>query len=72
MALAETVDERFLSKYRALLDAEDEAFDTLEHCCEDGDRSHFAECLQAWKAAVERKLVFLHRAGMVNPPALNN
>ena len=39
--LSEVVDDQFLAKYRALLDAEDEAFDELEHAYEDGDRAHF-------------------------------
>ncbi len=35
------IDDHFLSKYRALLDAEDLAFDELEHACEEGDRMQF-------------------------------
>ena len=41
MTLAEVIDDHFLIRYRALLDAEDEAFDELEHAFEDGDRAHF-------------------------------
>ena len=37
------MDDHFLARYRALLDAEDEAFDELEHAYEDGDRSHFEQ-----------------------------
>ena len=33
------VDEGFLQRYRQLLDAEDTAFDELEHAYEDGDRA---------------------------------
>ena len=33
------VDDHFFRRYRALLDAEDCAFDELEHAYEDGDRS---------------------------------
>ena len=52
MTLAEVIDEHFLSRYRALLDAEDTAFDELEHCYEDGDRAHWEADLRAWRAAV--------------------
>lgn len=70
MALSGIIDDRFLIRYRELLDAEDEAFDSLEHRCENGDRSRFDGCLQAWWAAAERKMQFLHRVGVVAPPAL--
>ena len=71
MTLAEVIDDHFLIRYRALLDAEDEAFDELEHAFEDGDRAHFDADLAAWKAAVERKLHYLHRLGVVRPPAIS-
>ncbi len=45
MTLAEVIDDHFLARYRALLDAEDKAFDELEHAFEDGDRSHFEQDL---------------------------
>jgi hypothetical protein len=70
--LCDVVDDQFLTKYRALLDAEDEAFDELEHAYEDGDRAHFDIDLTAWRAAVERKLLYLHRRGLVSPPALTH
>ena len=70
MTLAEVIDDHFLIKYRALLDAEDKAFDELEHAFEDGDRVHFESDLEAWKAAVEDKLRYLHRLGVVRPPAI--
>ncbi len=70
MQLAEVVDDQFLAKYRSLLDAEDAAFDELEHACEDGDRVHFESDLQVWRDAVERKLGYLHRLGVVLPPSL--
>jgi hypothetical protein len=70
--LCDVVDDHFLSKYRALLDAEDEAFDELEHAYEDGDRTHFDTDLTAWRSAVERKLSYLHRLGLVGPPALSH
>lgn len=70
MTLAEVIDDGFLAKYRALLDAEDAAFDELEHAFEDGDRKNFSKDLTEWQAAVERKLRFLHRLGVVSPPVL--
>ena len=47
------VDDHFFRRYRALLDAEDCAFDELEHAYEDGDRSAFESDLAAWRSAVE-------------------
>jgi hypothetical protein len=38
---AATIDEGFIRRYRELLDAEDEAFDELEHAYEDGERARF-------------------------------
>ena len=38
---ATVINDHFLLRYRELMDAEDQAFDELEHACEDGDRSHF-------------------------------
>jgi hypothetical protein len=70
--LCDVVDDHFLAKYRALLDAEDEAFDELEHAYEDGDRAHFDVDLTAWRAAVEQRLSYLHRRGLVLPPALTH
>jgi hypothetical protein len=61
---AHGVDEHFLSKYRQLLDAEDAAFDELEHAYEDGDRAHFEVDFSEWRAAVERRLSYLERRGM--------
>ena len=64
MTLAEVIDDHFLAKYRALLDAEDCAFDELEHAYEEGDRVHFEADLQAWQEAIERKLAYLSRLGV--------
>lgn len=61
MTLEEVVDEHFLNRYRALLDAEDAAFDELEHAYEDGDREHFLADLREWERCVERRLAFLSR-----------
>ncbi|HET6875465.1 MAG TPA: hypothetical protein VFH70_11825 [Acidimicrobiales bacterium] len=71
MTLSEVIDDQFLTRYRALLDAEDEAFDELEHAFEDGDRAHFDADLCAWRAAVEKKLSYLHRLGVVSPPTIS-
>jgi hypothetical protein len=71
VTLAEVIDDHFLIRYRALLDAEDKAFDELEHAFEDGDRAHFDSDLAEWRAAVERKLRYLHRLGVVSPPAIS-
>ena len=64
MTLAEVIDDHFLARYRALLDAEDAAFDELEHAFEDGDRAHFEADLAAWRDAIERKLAYLQRLGV--------
>jgi hypothetical protein len=64
MALDEVVNEHFLSRYRALLDAEDTAFDELEHAYEDGDREHFLADLAVWEHSVERRQAFLARKGL--------
>jgi hypothetical protein len=64
VTLAEVIDDHFLAKYRALLDAEDCAFDELEHAFEEGDRAHFEADLAAWQSAIERKLAYLGRFGI--------
>ena len=61
MTLAEVIDEHFLLRYRALLDAEDAAFDELEHAYEEGDREHWDNDLQAWQSAITRRLAYLAR-----------
>ena len=71
MSLSDVIDDGFLTRYRALLDAEDEAFDELEHAFEDGNREHFNADLLAWRKAIEKKLGYLHRLGLVSPPALS-
>jgi hypothetical protein len=64
MPLEEVVTEHFLARYRALLDAEDCAFDELEHAYEDGDRDHFSLDLNAWQAAVARRMTYLQEHGV--------
>jgi len=58
------VDDGFLRRYRELLDAEDAAFDELEHAVEDGDRAHYETDLAAWKATLVRRMAFLDRHGL--------
>jgi hypothetical protein len=60
---AATIDEGFFRRYRQLLDAEDTAFDELEHAYEDGDRNHFEHDLAQWRTVVERRHAFLERQG---------
>ena len=67
MTLTEVIDDHFLRRYRELLDAEDAAFDELEHAYEEGDRAHFDADLAAWQAAIERKLAYLRRLGVELP-----
>jgi hypothetical protein len=55
------VDDHFFLRYRSLLDAEDAAFDELEHAYEDGDREHWESDLQAWQHAISRRLAYLAR-----------
>jgi hypothetical protein len=64
VALEEVVNEGFLTRYRALLDAEDAAFDELEHAYEEGDREHFLVDLTAWATTIDRRLAFLARHGV--------
>lgn len=62
---SEVVDEGFLRKYRELLDAEEAAFDELEHSYEEGDRARYERDLAQWRSVVERKTAFLDRKGFV-------
>ena len=66
MSLAEVIDEHFLARYRALLDAEDAAFDELEHAYEEGDRVHWEADLSAWQTAHQRRLDYLARRNVVD------
>ncbi len=63
-AMTGVLDDQALLRYRQLLDAEDAAFDDLEHASEDGDRSHYEEDMSAWLNALERKLAFLSHLGL--------
>lgn len=64
------IDDHFLLRYRQLLDAEDTAFDEVEHACEEGNRSHFDAELVVWQRTVAKKLTFLSNAGIdIREPA---
>ena len=63
-----TVDDHFFRRYRELLDAEDNAFDELEHAYEDGDRAHFESDFVMWRSATERRTHFLERHGLASSP----
>jgi hypothetical protein len=60
---ATVMNDHFLLRYRELMDAEDQAFDELEHACEDGDGPHFIEEMGIWMTALRAKLAFLERSG---------
>jgi hypothetical protein len=59
--LTEVIDESFFARYRALLDAEDAAFDELEHAFEEGDRDHWQADLDAWQRAILARTAYLAR-----------
>jgi hypothetical protein len=58
------VDDHFFRRYRELLDAEDAAFDELEHAYEDGDRATFETDLVMWRTAIRRRETFLELHGL--------
>ena len=66
------LDEAFMRRYRQLLDAEDNAFDELEHAYEDGDREHFETDYAAWQSVLGRKLAFLERRGIAMESSLTS
>jgi hypothetical protein len=61
------VDDHFFRRYRSLLDAEDAAFDELEHAYEDGDRASFESDLAVWHSAIARRSSFLATHGLSSP-----
>ncbi len=65
MSDAQTIDDHFFRQYRELLDAEDAAFDELEHAYEEGDREHWQGDLDSWHAAVARRVTFLKGHGFL-------
>ncbi len=66
------LDEAFMRRYRELLDAEDNAFDELEHAYEDGDREHFELDYATWQTVLGRKLAFLERRGITMERSLSS
>jgi len=71
---SDVIDEGFFRRYRELLDAEDAAFDELEHAYEDGDRAHWADDLATWRETAERRAAFLDKHGfgpVVESPAVS-
>lgn len=62
--MTQPIDDHFLLRYRELLDAEDAAFDELEHACEDGDHARFDREMEQWRDVLARKATFLHQAGI--------
>ena len=68
MSEASHLDEGFFRRYRSLLDAEDAAFDELEHAYEEGDRALFEQDLAQWRSVVERSSAFLDRHGIQPVP----
>jgi hypothetical protein len=63
MSEAGHLGEGFFRRYRELLDAEDAAFDELEHAYEEGDRARYEQDLANWRSVVERRVLFLDRNG---------
>ncbi|MET0894828.1 MAG: hypothetical protein ABWY77_02405 [Acidimicrobiia bacterium] len=57
----QVIGEGFFRRYRELLDAEDAAFDDLEHAYEEGERARFDLDLAAWHTSRERRAAFLER-----------
>ena len=62
------IDEGFFRKYREMLDAEDAAFDDLEHAYEEGDRTRYEHDLGTWRTQVEKRSAFLGRHGLMAVP----
>ena len=65
MSDGHTIDDHFFRLYRELLDAEDAAFDELEHAYEEGDRAHWQGDLDAWRDAVTKRTAFLKGHGLL-------
>ena len=64
LSIRGVIDDRVLSTYRELLDAEDAAFYEVEHAYEDGDREHFLADLANWRKAIQAKLKYLDSCGL--------
>ncbi len=68
MTVPGVLDDQALRLYRELLDAEESAFDEMEHAYEEGDRLHFEADLNTWRSTLARKMSFLKRMGIDIPP----
>ena len=64
MTVPGVLDDHALRRYRELLDAEDAAFDELEHACEEGNRPDFEADFAAWRDALTAKINFLQKIGI--------
>lgn len=62
------VDDHFFRRYRELLDAEDAAFDELEHAYEDGDRATFEHDMVVLRSTIVRRASFLELHGLAPGP----
>ncbi|SHE36715.1 hypothetical protein SAMN02745225_00425 [Ferrithrix thermotolerans DSM 19514] len=63
MSNAGVIDDHILEHYRGLLDAEDSAFNAVEHAYEEGDREQFQADLKLWRSCIEAKLQYLEKCG---------
>lgn len=64
MAAYGVIDDRVLTRYRELLDAEDSAFNEVEHAFEEGDRSNFESDPTIWRCAISARIDYLERCGL--------
>lgn len=69
MGTQELFQDATLRRYRELLDAEDAAFDEIEHICEDGDRCRVDAAIVDWQDAVTRRTTFLAEHDLLTPLA---
>lgn len=65
------IDDHLLACYRELMDAEDAAFDELEHAYEEGTRERFEADFAAWQGAIAARVDFLRRHGLA-PASLDS
>jgi hypothetical protein len=64
------VDDGFLERYRALLDTEEAAFESLEHSASIGDRENAEIDLELWRRSAARREAFL-TANLPMPMAIS-
>lgn len=63
MGNAGVIDDHILEHYRGLLDAEDSAFNDVEHAYEEGNREKFERDLKLWRSCIEAKMRYLEQCG---------